>query len=242
VTVQIVRVLVFGGTPVAEDAARLGADPSLDWSELQFTFLEGVARGDEGLVYAWEVQTERELAAEAAEDTGETGPDLDRFRAAIAEARPIELPGLPTCRSSPSALTRSSPGCWSTPPRSAATSSSSSRVLRRPREQRTSSPACRTTTMRTTTRTGRWIQPASEPDGPRFASDVTLTWGKPLEMRPRTCPRRHKRPRRRLRLARSGNLDRRVAHRAKVGSSGTSLVLCRVKRLRGQARPTQTMR
>ena len=32
VTVQIVRVLVFGGTPVAEDAARLGADPSLDWS------------------------------------------------------------------------------------------------------------------------------------------------------------------------------------------------------------------
>ena len=44
------------------------------------------------------MQTERELAAEAAEDTGETGPDLDRFRAAIAEARPIELPGLPTCR------------------------------------------------------------------------------------------------------------------------------------------------
>lgn len=77
----------------------------LDWGPtrrstgpLQFTFLEGVARGDDGLVYAWEVQTERELAAEAAEDTGETGPDLDRFRAAIAEARPIELPGLPTCR------------------------------------------------------------------------------------------------------------------------------------------------
>lgn len=44
------------------------------------------------------MHTERELGSEAAEDTGETGPDLDRFRAAIAEARPIELPGLPTCR------------------------------------------------------------------------------------------------------------------------------------------------
>jgi hypothetical protein len=166
VTVQIVRVLVFGGTPVAEDAARLGATRR-STGPLQFTFLEGVAWGDDGLVYAWEVQTERELAAKAAEDTGETGPDLDRFRAAIAEARPIELPGLPTCR----VVTLGADPVFTRLLVDAASFGGDvlELITGAPAAARAaiSSPACRTATM-TTTRTGRWIQPLSEPDGPRL--------------------------------------------------------------------------
>lgn len=89
---------VMGGGPTGEGADRLSIDPSISWSQLQFTFLEGFARGDDGLLYAWEVQTEQALAAELTEVAAEGDLGDRQFRDAVRGAGHVSVAGAGACR------------------------------------------------------------------------------------------------------------------------------------------------